>query len=71
MVFNEFWRGLNDTERTEFADKCGLSKNYIGIHLVYGYKAPRLGTIQKMADASNGKLTFAELCEFFKPKSAK
>ncbi|OAU97555.1 helix-turn-helix domain-containing protein [Moraxella catarrhalis] len=71
MLFNEFWRTLGDEEKVVFAEKCGLSQKYIAIHLVYGYKSPRLGTLQRMADASEGKLTFAELCEFFKPKSAK
>ena len=69
MDFYTFWRGLSDDEQSRFANAVGLSKRYIAIHLIYAYKTPRLQTLQKMADASHGKLTFAGLCDFFAAKS--
>ena len=68
MSFYDYWKSLSVDEQQVFADKCGMSAYYISNQLVYGYKVPRLQNIKKMVDASNGKLTFDELCNFFKNK---
>lgn len=65
MNFHEFWLSLTQDEQDDFAKKCGYKTAYINIHLAYGRKIPPLRKIKKMADASNGKLNFAQLCTFF------
>lgn len=68
MNFKEFWKSLNDDEKTEFARRCEMSKAYIDLHLTRRRNAPKLTNIVKMEQASNGRLNYIGLCEFFKPQ---
>lgn len=65
MNFYDFWSSLNRDEQEVFAQKSGYKADYISIHLAYGRKVPPLRKIKKMADASDGKLSFVSLCDFF------
>jgi predicted transcriptional regulator len=60
-----FWRALNEPDRQNFADSAGVSSKYINTHLVYRRKQPRKETIRKLADASDGLLTYDGLVDFF------
>lgn len=61
----KYWRGLNNEQKKIFADKAGLSSDYIETHLIHKRKTPPLVRLDKMAKASNGRLSFYGLCDFF------
>lgn len=69
MNFYDYWQGLTTEQKQAFAEKCELSAYYISNQLIYGYKSPKLSTLDKMAKASDGVLTYNDLCNFFKPKT--
>lgn len=65
MDFYTFWKSLNSNERANFAKKAGMSEGYISTQLIYKYKTPSIHTLKKMAEASNGLITYHNLCDFF------
>ena len=70
MNFYDFWKSLSDEEQTDFSNQTDISKNYISTQLIYRYKTPPLKKLAKMADASNGKVSYSDLCNFFAPQQA-
>ncbi len=60
-----YWRGLNDEQKNSFAERAGLSTDYIETHLIHKRKTPPLERLMQMAKASNGRLSFHGLCDFF------
>lgn len=65
MGLYEFWSSLTNDEKQEYAKKSGYKASYINLHLIHKRKTPPLVKIKRMADASNGKLKFDDLCDFF------
>lgn len=65
MNFYDFWKSLSEKERKEFSSETDISERYISTQLIYRYKIPPLNKLRKMAEASNGKLDFHNLCDFF------
>lgn len=61
----KYWRSLNDEQKKGFADKAGLSMDYIETHLIHKRKTPPLDRLMQMAKASNGRLSYHGLCDFF------
>lgn len=66
----KYWRGLNDSQKADFAKKSGLKADYIETHLIHRRKTPRLDRLMKMAVASNGRLSYHGLCDFFLAETA-
>ena len=66
----KYWRGLNDEQKKDFADKAGLSMDYIETHLIHKRKTPPLDRLMQMAKASNGRLSYHGLCDFFLTEGA-
>ena len=67
MNFREYYKSLDVAGRREYARKVGLSPTYIYCHLVADppNRVPPLGTIKRMADATDGVLTFEDMIEYF------
>ena len=61
----DYWSNLSHTEREAFAADSRLSVAYINTHLIHRRKIPSLAALKRLADASNGKLTYHGLCDFF------
>ncbi len=60
-----YWSDLDQAERQDFADKSNFSADYINTHLIHRRKIPPLAALKRLADASNGELTYHGLCDFF------
>lgn len=65
MALYEHWRAMTKAERETFAEKCGYSYDYFNIHLIHRRRVPKLENIRAIAEASDGELSFSELCDFF------
>ncbi len=65
---HKYWLGLSPEQRQEFADKSGLSADYINTHLIHRRKIPSLSAIRRLADASDYGLDYLGLCDFFDPQ---
>ena len=61
----KYWRSLDDNQKESFAQRCGLKPVYIETHLIHKRKTPPLNRLMKMAQASNGSLSYHGLCDFF------
>jgi len=64
----EFWRKLNEEEKSIFCEKVGISYSYMESHLIHGRKNPRMRTVQAIVDASDKQLTHQSLFNFFLKK---
>lgn len=60
-----YWSNLNQSEREAFAANSEFSTAYINTHLIHKRKVPPLSALKRLADASNGELTYHGLCDFF------
>ena len=60
-----YWSNLNQSEREVFAADSNFSVAYINTHLIHKRKVPPLSALKRLADASNGELTYHGLCDFF------
>lgn len=60
-----YWSDLDQTGRQDFADKSKFSADYINTHLIHRRKIPPLAALKRLADASDGELTYHGLCDFF------
>ena len=65
MDFRTFYNGLDDFERSAFADNAGRSRRYIETHLLHRRKMPTVQTMQNLASASSGACTYADVLDFF------
>ena len=61
----KYWRALDESQKQKFADNAGLKVDYIETHLIHKRKTPPLGRLMQMAKASNGRLSYHGLCDFF------
>ncbi len=69
MNFRTYYLGLSEEEREQFAKRAELKTGYISCHLVANppRKIPPLKTIRKMADATDGTLSYYDLVDYFTP----
>jgi hypothetical protein len=74
MNFDDFYRQLNREERIAFAKRATTSPDYIEIHLlrplnprakITKRKTPTKQTMEKLAKASRGKVTYVEVMNYF------
>ncbi len=65
--FKTYVNSLTSEELDSFADASGTTSNYIIKKLRYRYTKPSVSLLKKMADASDGKLTFQQLLDWFYP----
>lgn len=65
MNFRDWYRALDREARKAFADRADTSPEYIEIHLLPRRKTPRRDTMQALADASDGALSFEDMVNYF------
>ena len=65
MLFKDYFLSLTKQSRKEYAKRAGTTEQYISGHLINCYKTPRRKLLIRLADASNGAITFDELVTFF------
>jgi uncharacterized protein HemY len=68
MNLYDYWRKLSKSEKSEFAVKAVLSEQYIETHLIHRRKKPLIETMQRMAEASDGEVSYDDLFTFFYTK---
>lgn len=61
----DYWSSLSESERERFARASGYQYSTINTHLIHKRKIPPLAKVKKLASASNGKLSYHGLCDFF------
>lgn len=65
MNFRDFILHLSPDELVEYAKKAKTTTGYLKSHLLYGYKEPRKNLRKALAEASNGKVSEAEVLQHF------
>lgn len=72
MGFRDYFLGLDQAGREDYAAKVGLSHKYILCHLISHppRKYPPMNRIIDMAAATNGAVTEAEMIEHFRFRPA-
>ncbi|PAT63962.1 hypothetical protein [Psychrobacter sp. JB193] len=61
----DYWSNLSQSDREVFATNSGFKVAYVNTHLIHRRKVPPLAALKRLADASNGELTYHGLCDFF------
>ena len=57
MDFRTFWLGLKQSERKEFAEKCGAAEGYLD-HIATGYRKPSPSKLVPLiVEHSGGQVT--------------
>lgn len=68
MTFQDYYRSLSSKDRDEYAEFIGISRPYIEIHLMKTQRRnPSTTTMQRMAEGSNGNLTYMDVVASFPP----
>ena len=68
MTFQDYYRQLSSSERDKYAKSIGISRAYIEIHLMKTQRRnPTTKTMQRMAEGSNGSLSYMEVVASFPP----
>lgn|SRR5690242_10223217 len=65
MDFKEWFLGLTNEQRDEYARRAGTTAGYIRVHLIGRRKIPRAEFMKRLADASGGAHTVPSLLAFF------
>lgn len=63
-----YYRNLNKDEKGQFVKNAKCSKEYLEIHLFAPdgpRKTPRKGTMENLAKATNGEISFRDVMAFF------
>ena len=71
MRFPEFFRGLDEAQRNEYAERAGTTSDYIRVHLIHARRVPRPELMEALVLASDGQVTRNEILEHFYPPIAK
>lgn len=53
LAFDRFWQSLNEQGRETFAKNAKSTVGYIGGHVLYARRLPRIETIENIAAACN------------------
>lgn len=68
MTFQQYYKSLNSKERDAYAEAIRLNRRYIEIHLMKTQRRnPSTTTMQRMAEGSNGNLTYMDVVASFPP----
>ena len=66
MTFQEYYRTLSPSERTKYCKKIELNQRYVELHLMNVQRRnPRETTMERMANFSNGKLSYQNVVSSF------
>lgn len=65
MDFKAYFLNLDQVERERYAKRAGTSAAYIQQHLLHRRKTPRRETLQRLAQASKGQVSYDDLIRFF------
>lgn len=67
MDFRTYFEGLNSDEQDAFGLRAGTSGNYIRVHLMANppRRTPRPDLMKKLAEASDGAVTQADVIAHF------
>lgn len=60
-----WYRSLSRDERIAYCERAGVSRDYLEVHLLFRRKNPRLETMQRLADASLGRVSREDVARFF------
>lgn len=63
--FKNWYRSMNRREREEFAARAGTSRRYIENALVFRRRMPHRSTMERLAEASLGRMTYPDLVAWF------
>lgn len=63
--FVTYWRQMNREDREAYAKRAGTTYGYIDTQLIYRHKHASGDMMRRLAEASNGELTPAEVFEHF------
>ena len=67
MRFAEYFLGLDEAQRTAYAERAGTTTEYIRAQLVRAKKVPRRDLFDALIQASEGRVTREELLDHFYP----
>lgn len=65
QCFKGWYRSLTSEEKAAFAHRANVSRAYIENHLVFRRRTPRPETMERLAVASLGRLSYADMVRFF------
>lgn len=68
--FRTWYRSLTPQERVEYAKRANISQQYIEVHLMYRRKIPKRETMSRLAEASLGRIEYADLLQWFYERPA-
>lgn len=70
MDWKAWYRSLTAAERDAYAERAGTKRAYIETKLIFKKAIPRPDLMQKLADASLGRVRYDDLVRFFYAKEA-
>jgi hypothetical protein len=65
MKLREYIDQLDTPGLAAYAARCGISLNYLRLHVKYASKDPSVSLIKALANKSEGKVSLAEVLEHF------
>ena len=65
MDWKSWYRSLTKEEKEAYAERVGVKRTYIESKLIYRAVIPRPGLMKRLADASLGRITHAEVLHYF------
>lgn len=65
MDFADFYKNLSREDRKGFASRASTSPEYIEIHLLPRRKTPRKATMEALAEASEGVVSYEDVVRYF------
>jgi len=70
MDFKLYYRQLDREQRKAFANRAQTSTRYIENHLMFRRRIPRPDMLERLAAASQGKVSYGDLVTFFYQEAA-
>ena len=65
MNYKKYFREMDQPSRVAHAKRAETSAEYINIHLIPRYKIPRKELMRKLANASEGKVSYLDIVNYF------
>lgn len=70
MTFPDFYHGLSQLDRAQYAAAIGTSKAVVERKYVSADHVPRRERMKKMVAAADGQVTWREMLDHFYPEGA-
>lgn len=65
MKLREYIDQLDSPGLEAYAERCGISLNYLRLHVKYASKDPSVSLIKALANKSEGKVSVTDVLEHF------